>query len=422
MSGRVSLAGKADWLGGRHLQRLLAALADGGEEARVAGGAVRNALIGQPVADVDIATTTVPDETIRRAKAAGFKAVPTGIEHGTITIVAGGKPFEVTTLRADIETDGRRAKVLFGRDWKADAERRDFTINALYAEADGTIVDLVGGIADIEARRLRFIGDPEARIREDYLRILRFFRFFAWYGDGRPDAEGLKACARLKEGLGQLSVERVWSELKKLLSAPDPSRALLWMRQASVLTSVLPESEKWGIDAIHALTRAEKDLDWMPDPLLRLEAIVPPDAARMKTLAERLRFSVSDAGRLRQWALTAPVGPKTTEAELAKRLYRGDRQGLVDRLRLSLASARARAVEDNDALLEAGGFSRLLAFAGKWKKPDFPLKGADLTRLGASPGPKLGATLKNLENEWIESGFALDRGALLKRAAEALEN
>ncbi|TIL65927.1 CCA tRNA nucleotidyltransferase [Mesorhizobium sp.] len=418
----MSLAGKADWLGERHLQRLLAALADGGEEARVAGGAVRDGLIGQPVADVDIATTTVPDETIRRAEAAGFKAVPTGIEHGTVTIVAGGKPFEVTTLRADIETDGRRAKVLFGRDWKADAERRDFTINALYAEADGTIVDLVGGIADIEARRLRFIGDPEARIREDYLRILRFFRFFAWYGDGRPDAEGLKACARLKEGLGQLSVERVWSELKKLLSAPDPSRALLWMRHAGVLTSVLPESEKWGIDAIHALTRAEKDLGWTLDPLLRLEAIVPPDAARMKTLAERLRFSVSDAGRLRQWALTAPVGPKTAEAELAKRLYRGDRQGLVDRLRLSLASARARAVEDNDALLEAGGFSRLLAFAEKWKKPGFPLKGADLTRLGASPGPKLGATLKNLENEWIESGFALDRGALLKRAAEAFEN
>ncbi|RWM79826.1 MAG: CCA tRNA nucleotidyltransferase [Mesorhizobium sp.] len=418
----MSLAGKADWLGERHLQRLLAALAAGGEEARVAGGAVRNALIGQPVADVDIATTTVPDETIRRAEAAGFKAVPTGIEHGTITIVAGGKPFEVTTLRADIETDGRRAKVSFGRDWKADAERRDFTINALYAEADGTIVDLVGGVADIEARRLRFIGDPEARIREDYLRILRFFRFFAWYGDGRPDAEGLKACARLKEGLGQLSVERIWSELKKLLSAPDPSRALLWMRQASVLTSVLPESEKWGIDAIHALTRAEKDLGWTPDPLLRLEAIVPPDAARMKMLAERLRFSVSDAGRLRQWALTAPVEPKTTEAELAKRLYHGDHQGVVDRLRLSLASARARAVEDNDALLEAGGFSRLLAFTGKWKKPVFPLKGADLTTLGASPGPKLGATLKNLENEWIESGFALDRGALLARAAEALES
>lgn len=416
-----SIAGRADWLGDKHLQRLLGILTKGGEEARVAGGAVRNTLMGQPVADVDIATTCLPDETIRRAEAEGFKAIPTGIEHGTITVVAGGKPYEVTTLRADIETDGRRAKVSFGRDWQADAERRDFTINALYAEADGTVIDLVAGIADIEARHLRFIGDAEARIREDYLRILRFFRFFAWYGDGRPDAEGLKACARLKEGLGQLSAERVWSELKKLLSASDPSRALLWMRQAGVLTSVLPESEKWGIDSIHPLTRAEKDLGWTPDPLLRLEAIVPPDAARMKTLAERLKFSAVEADRLRHWALSAAVEPKTTEGELAKKLYRGDRQGFVDRLRLSLASARARAVEDTDALLEAGGFSRLLIFAVKWEKPVFPLKGADLTVLGAKPGPKLGEVLKNLEAEWIEAGFSPDRDALIKRAAEALE-
>ena len=392
----VSIAGRAEWLGDKHLQRLLAALAQGGEEARVAGGAVRNTLMGQPVADIDIATTCLPQETIRRAELEGFKAVPTGIEHGTITVVAGGKPYEITTLRADIETDGRRAKVSFGRDWKLDAERRDFTINALYAEADGKVVDLVGGIADIEARRLRFIGDAEARIREDYLRILRFFRFFAWYGDGRPDAEGLKACARLKEGLAQLSAERIWSELKKLLSAPDPSRALLWMRQAGVLTAALPESEKWGIDAIHGLTKAEKDLGWTADPLLRLEAMVPPDAARMKTLAERLKFSTAEADRLRHWALAAAVEPKTTEGELAKRLYRGDRQGFVDRLRLSLASARVRAVEDNEALLEAGGFSRLLAFATKWEKPLFPLKGADLTSLGATPGKKLGEILRNL--------------------------
>ncbi|KRB19172.1 MULTISPECIES: CCA tRNA nucleotidyltransferase [Mesorhizobium] len=416
----VSIAGRADWLTEKHLQRLLAALAEGGEEARVAGGAVRNTLMGQSVADVDIATTCLPEETIRRAGAEGFKPVPTGIEHGTITVVAGGKPYEVTTLRADVETDGRRAKVSFGRDWKLDAERRDFTINALYADADGTVVDLVGGIADIEARQLRFIGDPEARIREDYLRILRFFRFFAWYGEGRPDAEGLKACARLKEGLAQLSAERVWSELKKLLSAPDPSRALLWMRQASVLTTALPESEKWGIDAIHGLTKAEKDLGWAADPLLRLEALVPPDAARMQTLAERLRFSTDEAHRLRYWTLTTAVEPKITEGELAKRLYRGDRKGFVDRLRLSLAAARVRAVENNDALLEAGGFSRLLAFALKWEKPVFPLKGADLTALGATPGPKLGEILKNLEAEWIDAGFAPDRGALLERAAQAL--
>ncbi|SFO07296.1 poly(A) polymerase [Mesorhizobium sp. NFR06] len=420
MSTEVSLSGRADWLGDKHLQRLLAALKQGDEEARVAGGAVRNTLFGQPVADIDIAATTLPKETIRRAEAAGFKTVPTGIEHGTITVIAGGKPYEVTTLRADIETDGRRAKVIFGRDWKADAERRDFTINALYAEADGTVVDLVGGIADIEARRLRFIGDAEARIREDYLRILRFFRFFAWYGDGRPDAEGLKACARLKEGLTQLSAERVWSELKKLLSAADPSRALLWMRQAGVLTAVLPESEKWGIDAVHGLVRAEKDLGWTTDAMLRLEAMVPPDAMRMKTLAERLRFSNEEADRLRHWALTIAPDPKVTETELAKKLYFGGRGGYLDRIRLALAAARTRAVEDNEAMMEAGGFSRLLNFTLKWEKPVFPIKGADLTGLGASAGPKLGATLKNLEKEWVESGFTLGRGALMERAAQAL--
>ena len=421
MSAGVSLSDRADWLGDKLLQQLLAALKQGGEEARVAGGAVRNTLLGQPVADIDIAATTLPEETIRRAEAAGFKTAPTGIEHGTITVIAGGKPYEVTTLRADIETDGRRAKVTFGRDWKLDAERRDFTINALYAEADGTVVDLVGGIADIEARRLRFIGDAEARIREDYLRILRFFRFFAWYGDGRPDAEGLKACARLKEGLAQLSAERVWSELKKLLSAPDPSRALLWMRQAGVLTAVLPESEKWGIDAIHGLARTGKDLGWAADPMLRLEAIVPPDAARMKALGERLRLSNDEAARLRHWALTIAPEAKMTETELAKKLYYGDRNGYLDRIRLALAAARARAVEDNQAMIEAGGFSRLLNVTIKWERPVFPIKGADLTGLGASPGPKLGATLKNLEQEWVGSGFKLERGALMKRAAQALE-
>ncbi|MDX8526825.1 CCA tRNA nucleotidyltransferase [Mesorhizobium sp. MSK_1335] len=421
MSADITLSGKADWLDDEPLQRLLAALKDGGEEARVAGGAIRNTLLGQAVADIDIAATTLPEETIRRAEAAGFKTVPTGIEHGTITAVAGGKPYEVTTLRADIETDGRRAKVIFGRDWKADAERRDFTINALYAEADGTIVDLVGGIADIEARRLRFIGDAEARIREDYLRILRFFRFFAWYGDGRPDAEGLKACARLKEGLAQLSAERVWSELKKLMSAPDPSRALLWMRQAGVLSAALPESEKWGIDAIHGLVRTENDLDWTADPLLRVEAVIPPDAERVKTLAERLRLSTGEGERLKHWALTSLPEPRTTETELAKKLYFGDRAGFLDRLRLALAAARTRAVEDDQAMIEAGGFSRLLNFTLKWEKPVFPIKGADLTGLGASPGPKLGATLKNLEKEWVGSGFTLERGALMERAAQALE-
>lgn len=417
----ATIADKADWLGDRHLQRLLAVLSEDGEEARIAGGAVRNALIGQPVADVDIATTTLPSETLRRAEAAGFKAVPTGFEHGTVTVIAGGRPFEVTTLRADIETDGRHAKVSFGRDWKADAGRRDFTINALYAEADGTVIDLVGGLADIEARRLRFIGDAEQRIREDYLRILRFFRFFAWYGGGRPDAEGLKACARLKEGLDRLSAERVWAELKKLFSAPDPSRALLWMRQSGVLTRVLPESEKWGIDAIHGLVAAERDLGWQADPLLRLEAIVPPDAQRMKALGERLKLSTREGNRLKQWCLSPALEAKATEAQLAKALYRGDPQGITDRLRLALASVRAKAIEDDEAMMAAGGYSRLLGFTEKWERPVFPIKGADLSALGAAPGPKIGTVLRTLEEGWVASAFTLTRDALLERAAQLLK-
>ena len=399
------------------LQRLLAALNADGEEARVAGGAVRNALLGEAVADVDVATTTTPEETVRRARAAGFRTVPTGIEHGTVTAIADGRAFEVTTLRADVETDGRRATVAFGRDWKADAERRDFTINALYAEADGTVVDLVGGLADLERRTLRFIGDAEARIREDYLRILRFFRFFAFYGSGRPDAEGLTACARLKDGLDRLSAERVWAELRKLLSAYDPSRALLWMRQAGVLTKVLPESEKWGIDAIHGLVKAEHDLGWAPDPLLRLAAMVPPDAERMKALGERLRLSGAQAGRLAEWAAAPMLAAKASESEAAKKLYRAGRQPVLDRLRLSLASARARAVDESDALMDAGGYARLMKFTEAWTRPTFPLGGADLQAVGVPAGPGMGKLLKQLEEDWIESDFRLERGALLERAA-----
>lgn len=416
----ATLAGRAEWLANSDLQRLLAVLSEGGEEARVAGGAVRNALLGEPVADVDIATTTAPEETIRRARQAGFKTVPTGIEHGTVTVIASGRPYEVTTLRADIETDGRRAKVVFGRDWKADAERRDFTINALYAKANGTIVDLVGGIEDIESRTLRFIGDAEKRIHEDYLRILRFFRFFAWYGSGRPDAEGLKACARLKDGLAQLSAERIWAELKKLLRARDPSRSLLWMRQAGVLTAVLPESEKWGIDAIHGLVAAERDLDWTVDPLLRLEAIVPPDAIRMKALSQRLKLSRAEGERLVGWAASATPKPDLPEGAFARMLYRSDLRAIEDRLKLALSGARGRALTDDKALIEAGGFSRLLSYLGKWKKPAFPMKGNDLLLLGVPTGRTLGDLLVRLENEWIDSGFLLSHDELTERAKASL--
>lgn len=413
MSG-ASIADAA-WLSQSGLQKLLAILSQGGEEARIAGGAVRNALLGEGVADIDIATTALPQETIRRVEAAGFKAIPTGIEHGTVTAIVDGRPVEITTLRADVATDGRHATVAFGRDWKADAGRRDFTINALYATADGTVIDHVGGLADLETRTIRFIGDAEARIREDYLRILRFFRFFARYGSGRPDAEGLKACARLKDGLDRLSAERVWSELKKMLSARDPSRALLWMRQAGVLTKILPESEKWGIDAIHGLAAAERDLGWPIDPILRLESIVPPDAVRMGEMAARLRLSNAEADRLKDWALASLAKPDTSEAVFARQLYSGKVQGMTDRLRLALAGARAKAIEDSTAMMAAGGYGRLLKFAEQWQRPVFPVGGEDLKRLGVAAGPAMGVALKALETAWIESGFALSREDLLAR-------
>ncbi|WP_028032609.1 CCA tRNA nucleotidyltransferase [Chelativorans sp. J32] len=411
----TTIAG-APWLEKQGLQSLLEVLNEGGEEARIAGGAVRNTLLGEAVTDVDIATTTVPEETIRRAKRAGFKVVPTGYEHGTVTVIANGKPYEVTTLRADVETFGRRARVVFGRDWKADAERRDFTINALYAEADGGVVDFVNGLADLETRRLRFIGEPEQRIREDYLRILRFFRFFAWYGSGRPDAEGLKACARLKDQLSSLSAERIWMELKKLLSAPDPSRALLWMRQTGVLTQVLPETEKWGIDAIHSLVETERAFSWPVEPILRLASIVPPDPQRMEKLATRLRFSKAESAALISWAESPQPDPSLSEGEFRKLLYGSEPRAIDWRLRLGLASARARARESDKALVEAAGYQRLLDITARWERPVFPVRGKDLLDRGYKPGEEVGAKLSKLERNWVDSGFSLSREDLLDNA------
>lgn len=411
----------APWLRDKALQKLLAILSADGEEARIAGGAVRNAFLGEAVTDIDIATTCLPDETERRAAAAGFKPVPTGKAHGTITVVAHGKPFEVTTLRADVENHGRHAIVAFGRDWQVDAERRDFTINALYATADGQVIDLVGGVADLEKRNLRFIGDAEDRIREDYLRILRFYRFFAWYGSGRPDAEGIKASARLKSGLSQLSAERIWAELKKLLAAPDPSRALLWMRQSGVLTAVLPESEKWGIDAVPGLVATERDLGWAVDPVLRLMAIIPPTAERVDSLSERLKLSKNEAKRQQEWAGFGEIPAETSEISLAKRLFSAGHRPGVDKLKLALAAARVRGVQNDLDLVAAGQYSQLLKYAENWIAPQFPLQGRDLVALGAAQDERLGKALATLRDEWVLSSFTLGREALVERARGLLQ-
>ncbi len=411
--GAASVA-SADWFRNPNLRRVMTLLNDGGE-ARVVGGAVRNTLMGLPVGDIDIATTLLPETVVDRAAAAGIKCVPTGLAHGTVTLVVGGEPFEVTTLRVDLATDGRRAEVAFGTDWDLDAQRRDLTMNGLYADADGEVIDLVGGVEDIAAGTVRFIGDAATRIEEDYLRILRFFRFFAWYGKGRPDAEGLRACARLKPGLAQLSAERVWSELKRLLAAPDPCRSLLWMRQSGVLSAVLPESEKWGIDAVFSLVRTESDLEWPADPMLRLMAIVPPDPGRMTDLAERLRLSKAETRRLESWARTDRPADDLADTKLRRLLYRSEPGSVVDRLRLRLAELRGKAESEDGALISAGSLSRLLKIAEDWRRPEFPVTGRDLKKRGLTTGPELGSELARLEDLWVDSDFTLGRDDLLAR-------
>ncbi len=295
MTAAVQL-GDAAWLKEGEVARLLAVLDRDGEEARVVGGAVRNELLRLPVAEIDVATTAVPDEVVRRVQAAGWKAVPTGIEHGTVTVVIRSHPFEVTTLREDVETFGRKAKVMFGRDWRADAERRDFTINALSASADGKVFDYVGGLDDIAARRVRFIGDPQQRIAEDYLRILRFFRFHAHFADGAPDAAGLHACITARAGLDTLSRERVRMELSKLFVAPRAAPTLAVMSESGLLGPVLGGVPY--LASFKKMTEIEAALAVDADAVRRLGALgvmVNEDAER---LAQRLRLSNAESERL----------------------------------------------------------------------------------------------------------------------------
>jgi poly(A) polymerase len=415
----TTVAGEA-WFSDPAVKRVLGLLNAHGAEGRIVGGAVRNSLMRLPVSDIDVATTLVPEAVMARAAAAGIKAVPTGIAHGTVTLVVDGRPFEVTTLRRDVVTDGRRARVAFSDDWQEDAERRDLTINALYATDTGDVVDLVGGLPDIEKRQVRFIGDAGQRIAEDYLRILRFFRFFAHYGQGRPDAEGLRACAAARTNIKLLSAERVWSETRKLLSARDPARSLLWMRQAAVLTEVLPETEKWGIDAIPALIATEQALGWKPDPLLRLAAIVPPDPERLAGLAERLKLSKAEAARLQAWAKAPAVKDDLSEAAFDRLLYRNGAEGIAMRLKLSLANARAKAAGDFEEMARAARLSNLLDRAEVWKKPQFPINGSDALNAGFQVGLKVGEALGALEQQWIDANFTLDRATLLARLKEMI--
>jgi len=387
------------------------ALTRDGGAARFVGGAVRNALIGEPIGDVDIATPLPPADVIGRLKQCGLNAVPTGIEHGTVTAVSSGKPFEVTTLRRDVSTDGRRATVAFTTEWSEDAARRDFTINALYANEDGEVFDYFGGLSDLKARRVRFVGDPRTRIREDYLRILRLFRFHAWYGKGELDADAFAAAAAEKAGLKLLSGERVQKELLRLLEAKSPIAALRAMQGASILAEILPSDLQ--LDRVARLVGIETANRRKPDNLLRLAALLPDDAKIARKLSQSLKLSNADKDRLIEAAepddrINASLSPR----EARQLLYRLGRQCFLDQMLLRWSDMQ-RAPQD-------GNWRKLLKLAESWKKPELPVDGRDVMAKGIDEGPKIGTTLRALEEEWIDADFAPDRRALLKRLKETI--
>lgn len=377
-----------DWLTASATQAVMAALAaaGGADCARFVGGCVRNAVLGAPIDDVDIATVLTPEAVVRALKAAGLKSVPTGMEHGTVTAISERQPFEITTLRRDVSTDGRRATVAFTDDWAEDAARRDFRLNALYADSDGVILDPTGaGYDDALAGRIVFVGEPEQRIEEDYLRILRFYRFFAWYGRGAPDAAAVAACAALVEGVERLSAERVSKEVLKLLAAPDPRLAVRLMQDAGVLGRILPPYK--------SVTLFEAMVGVSPDPVLRLSALLPADVETVRASANRLRLSNAQKDRLIA-AVRAPLDPDMNDAQARAVIWREGRQAFEDRVRRAWAAGG-----------EAARMQAFLALAADWTPPKLPVGGRDLARLGLKPGPETGRVLKAFEDGWIADDF-----------------
>lgn len=379
----------ADWLTRPQTRAVMQALTADGAQALFVGGCVRNALLGAPVDDIDIATDAHPDRVMRLAEAAGLRAVPTGIDHGTVTVIADGIPHEVTTFRRDVETDGRRALVAFSDRMEEDAARRDFTMNALYATSEGRVIDPVGGLPDLAARRVRFIGDPHARLAEDHLRALRFFRFHAWYGDAAEgmDADALAAIAAHVDGLSILSRERVGAEMMKLLAAPDPAPAVAAMRQTGVLGAILPGTDD---RALGPLMHLADEVGLPPDPVLRL-------AALGADFTDALRLSRDQARRLqllRHWAEGT-----ARAAELGYRLGAQDAHAVI-----VLRAALLETPPDPDV------GSSIRSGAGNV----LPVAAAEL--MPRWQGAALGQVLQRLERDWITSGFTLTRDDLLARA------
>lgn len=388
---------------------------DAPDMARFVGGAVRDAVLGRAVKDIDIATKWTPQAAVEKLQAAGIKVVPTGIDHGTITAVVGHRPFEITTLRRDVATDGRRATVAFTDDWTEDAARRDFTMNALYADMQGQVFDPFGGVADAQAGRVRFIGDAETRIEEDALRILRFFRFHAWYGEnngqGAPDADGLAACVKRRADLCILSVERVATELLRLLAAPSPAPTVRLMASQGILAMVLPEAAYFDrLDRLVVLEQRRREAD----ALRRLGALLPDGGA---AVGDRLRLPKRDQLRLAEMVMPREdIAPERDGSGFGRRLralhYRIGKQAFVDHALLNWAG-RSAATDDKR-------WRDFLRQAENWPAPVFPLKGRDALALGAAPGPQLGDLLAELELWWISRDFKPTKADLLKKLEKRL--
>ena len=386
-------------------RRIMDVLRHGSGEARIVGGAVRDALLGRAVHEIDLAATLPPEQTTALLTQAGIKTVPTGIEYGTITVVIDGKGYEITTLRHDVETDGRRAKVAFTDDWQGDAARRDFTMNALYLDADGKLYDYFNGRDDLASGHVRFIGDASARIREDVLRILRFFRFFAWFGRGAIDAEGLRACRDLAGLIPQLSVERVWREIVKLLAADNPAPSWQLMLDAKTLTGVLPEAH--DVNRLEALLAVEKKYEVSPASLRRMASLLPHDEKLATSIAQKLKLSKREAAKIQRLAtLPALLNGKLDPIPFRHALYE---YGADDTCDAALLLATAHPSLDLEPALAA---------AAAWERPSFPIQGQDLLKLGMKPGPAMGELLKALEEEWIAEDFKSTRETCLATAKQ----
>jgi len=401
--------GQPHWMTAPHTAAVFDALeAEGGPDcARFVGGCVRNALVGRPIDDLDIATTLAPERVTEALKAAGLRVVPTGIEHGTVTAVSNHTPHEITTLRRDVTTDGRRATVAFTDDWAEDARRRDFTLNALYARRDGTIFDPTGhGVADARAGRIVFVGEPEQRLREDHLRNLRFFRFYAWFGKGEPDPAAVAACAALKDRIDTLSAERVSKELLKLLAADDPRAAVRLMAGTGVLDVVLKSPA--NLPRFEALCEIEGDQLFENDALLRLAALLPDDQLAAGRLAERLRLSNPDRDRLIAALSPTPVLKSwMSPREIRREAYRLGRSTFRDRAKLAWAASPRSA-----ANMQWRG---LIALVEGWSPPTLPLTGQEVMNAGVPKGPMVGQVLREVEDWWIDHDFLDDKLSVIEK-------